>query len=44
MTCSNPLVYLQNSSLFTMPRGLKPIIDTFGDGGEHHWEIIPAAS
>ena len=39
-----PLIYLQNSSLFTMPRGLKAIIDTFGNGGEHHWEIISAAS
>jgi multiple sugar transport system permease protein len=39
-----PLIYLQNTSLFTMPRGLKSIIDTFGNGGEHHWEIISAAS
>jgi multiple sugar transport system permease protein len=39
-----PLIYLQNTSLFTMPRGLKSIIDTFGNGGQHHWEIISAAS
>ncbi|MCW2861538.1 MAG: transport permease [Actinoallomurus sp.] len=39
-----PLIYLQNTALFTMPRGLKSIIDTFGNGGEHHWEIISAAS
>jgi multiple sugar transport system permease protein len=39
-----PLIYLQNTSLYTMPRGLKSIIDTFGNGGEHHWEIISAAS
>lgn len=39
-----PLIYLQNTSLFTMPRGLKSIVDTFGNGGEHHWEIISAAS
>jgi multiple sugar transport system permease protein len=39
-----PLIYLQKTSLFTMPRGLKSIIDTFGNGGEHHWEIISAAS
>ncbi|MEU0597409.1 carbohydrate ABC transporter permease [Streptomyces sp. NPDC006393] len=39
-----PLVYLQDSSLFTIPRGLKSIIDTFGNGGEQHWEIIATAS
>jgi multiple sugar transport system permease protein len=39
-----PLIYLQNVNLFTLPRGLKAIIDTFGNGGEHHWEIICAAS
>jgi multiple sugar transport system permease protein len=39
-----PLIYLQNVNLFTLPRGLKAIIDTFGNGGEHHWEIITAAS
>jgi multiple sugar transport system permease protein len=39
-----PLIYLQDSGLFTMPRGLKAIIDAFGHGGEQHWEIIMAAS
>jgi multiple sugar transport system permease protein len=39
-----PLIYLQDPSLFTLPRGLKAVIDTFGNGGEQHWEIIMAAS
>ena len=39
-----PLIYLQDTSLFTIPRGLKSVIDTFGQGGEQHWEIIMAAS
>ena len=39
-----PLIYLQDPSLFTLPRGLKSIIDTYGKGGEQHWEIIMAAS
>lgn len=39
-----PLIYLQDPSLFTLPRGLKSVIDTFGKGGEQHWEIIMAAS
>jgi multiple sugar transport system permease protein len=39
-----PLIYLQDTSLFTVPRGLKSVIDTFGNGGEQHWEIIMAAS
>jgi multiple sugar transport system permease protein len=39
-----PLIYLQDPNLFTLPRGLKSVIDTFGNGGEQHWEIIMAAS
>lgn len=39
-----PLIYLQNSALFTMPRGLKAILDQFGQGGELQWEIIMAAT
>jgi multiple sugar transport system permease protein len=39
-----PLIYLQDPQLFTLPRGLKSVIDTFGNGGEQHWEIIMAAS
>jgi multiple sugar transport system permease protein len=39
-----PLIYLQDPKLFTLPRGLKSVIDTFGNGGDQHWEIIMAAS
>jgi multiple sugar transport system permease protein len=39
-----PLVYLQNSNLFTLPLGLKTILDRFGQGGEMQWEIVLAAS
>ncbi len=39
-----PLIYLRDSSLFTMPRGLKAVLDQFGQGGEMQWEIILAAS
>lgn len=39
-----PLIYLQNSKLFTLPRGLKAILDQFGQGGEMQWEIVMAAS
>jgi multiple sugar transport system permease protein len=39
-----PLIYLQNTALFTMPRGLKALVDQFGQGGEMQWEIIMAAS
>lgn len=39
-----PLIYLQNSALFTMPRGIKSILDRFGQGGELQWEIIMAAT
>lgn len=39
-----PLIYLQNSSLYTLPRGLKAILDQFGQGGEMQWEIVLAAS
>jgi len=38
-----PLIYLQNPSLYTLPRGLKAVIDTYGQGGQQHWEIIMAA-
>jgi multiple sugar transport system permease protein len=31
-----PLIYLQDPSLYTLPRGLKAVIDTFGKGGEQH--------
>lgn len=39
-----PLIYLQDSSTFTVPRGLKALLDQFGFGGEWHWEIIVTAS
>ena len=29
-----PLIYLQDSRHFTVPRGLKAILDQFGFGGE----------
>jgi len=39
-----PLIYLRDSSTFTVPRGLKSLLDQFGFGGEWHWEIIVTAS
>ncbi len=39
-----PLIYLYNTALFTLPRGLKAILDQFGQGGEMQWEIVLAAS
>lgn len=39
-----PLIYLRDSALFTLPRGLKAVLDQFGQGGEMQWEIILAAS
>jgi multiple sugar transport system permease protein len=39
-----PLIYLRDTSLFTLPRGLKAILDQFGQGGEMQWEIVLAAS
>jgi multiple sugar transport system permease protein len=39
-----PLIYLQDSKLYTLPRGLKAILDQFGQGGEMQWEIVLAAS
>ncbi|MFP5347386.1 MAG: carbohydrate ABC transporter permease [Actinomycetes bacterium] len=39
-----PLIYLQDPNLFTIPRGLKAIVDQFGQGGEAQWEVVLAAS
>jgi multiple sugar transport system permease protein len=39
-----PLIYLRDSSTFTIPRGLKSLVDQYGFGGEWHWEIIVTAS
>jgi multiple sugar transport system permease protein len=39
-----PLIYLRDPNLYTIPRGLKAVVDQFGQGGEMQWEIIMAAS
>jgi multiple sugar transport system permease protein len=39
-----PLIYLRDPALFTVPRGLKAVLDQFGDGGEMRWDIVCAAS
>ena len=39
-----PLIYLYDTALFTMPRGIKAILDQFGQGGESQWEIVMAAT
>jgi len=39
-----PLIYLYDNALFTMPRGLKAIVDRFGQGGEMQWELVMAAT
>ncbi|WP_309069161.1 carbohydrate ABC transporter permease [Microbacterium sp.] len=38
------LIYLRDSDNFTIPRGLKALVDNFGFGGEWHWEILITAS
>jgi multiple sugar transport system permease protein len=39
-----PLIYLRDPALYTIPRGLKAVVDQFGQGGEMQWEIVMAAS
>lgn len=41
-----PLIYLRDSALFTMPLGLKTVLDQFGQGGggEGDFQIIIAAT
>ena len=39
-----PLIYLYDNTLFTMPRGLKALVDRFGQGGEMQWELVMAAT
>ena len=40
-----PLIYLRDTALFTMPRGLKTVLDSFAlGGGEGRWEIIIAGT
>jgi multiple sugar transport system permease protein len=38
-----PLIYLRDGALFTLPRGLKVILDQFGQGGESQWEVVLAS-
>jgi multiple sugar transport system permease protein len=44
MDLLKPLVYLREEALFTLPRGLKAVLDQFGQGGERQWEIVLAAN
>ncbi len=39
-----PLVYLNDTNLFTLPRGLKAVLDNFGQGGQREWEVVMAAN
>jgi multiple sugar transport system permease protein len=39
-----PLIYLQDPNLYTIPLGLKTILDGFGQSGEMQWEIVIAAT
>ncbi|GAB3976977.1 carbohydrate ABC transporter permease [Plantactinospora veratri] len=39
-----PLIYLRDEELYTLPRGLKVLLDRFGYGGEQQWEIVLAGS
>lgn len=39
-----PLIYLRSPQLYTLPLGLKTILDQFGQGGEMEWEVVMAAS
>ena len=41
-----PLIYLRDQALFTLPLGIKTILDRFGTGGggEGEWQIIVAAT
>jgi multiple sugar transport system permease protein len=39
-----PLIYLRDTDTFTVPRGLKSMLDQFGFGGEWHWELVVTAS
>ena len=38
------LIYLRDANTFTVPRGLKAVVDQFGFGGEFHWEVVVTAS
>jgi multiple sugar transport system permease protein len=39
-----PLIYLRDPALFTMPRGMKSILDQFGQAGESRWEVVLAGA
>jgi multiple sugar transport system permease protein len=39
-----PLIYLRDENLFTLPRGLKVVLDRFGYGGEQDWHVVLAGS
>ncbi len=41
-----PLIYLRDSALYTLPLGLKTILDSFGQsgGGQGDWQIVIAAT
>lgn len=39
-----PLIYLQTQQYFTMPRGLKQLIDAFALSGQYEWNIALAAT
>ena len=38
-----PLIFLRDLELFTLPLGLKALIDNPSVGGEKHWELLAAA-
>ncbi len=35
-----PLIFLRDTSLFTLPRGLKAVVDNPSIGGERHFELL----
>jgi multiple sugar transport system permease protein len=39
-----PLIYLRDPGLYTIPRGMKAILDQFGQAGESRWEIVLAGA
>lgn len=39
-----PLIFLRDVDLFTLPRGLKAIIDNPAMGGEQRWELLASGS
>ncbi len=39
-----PLIYVQDVAQFTLPRGIKALVDQYGRGGQMQWEIVFAAS